>query len=335
MGFSLIKYPAIDAKLKGMYAKQLSNTDLLELIRQPDSISVISSLKTKFKPLEFLKDDATRVETEDALDSVLIEDIKKIRIYLSEEEKKIFDIFISKYEIKCLKSVLKNLISSSKIESNITDVEAWTSTIFKNIEKILNVQNVDEYLDAIKSSRYYLKISELVNKENIPIFELETSLDKEYFKILSKAVQGKSGTLKKIIGTRIDTLNLLWILRLKKFYSLPVSEIEKLLIPVNYELKKSQIKEIIEAEDYEEIQAILRKTYYQKLSYCDENDIEQEIKILLKHQYLSVLRQSKFDLSFVFAYIYLSEYQKSNIVHILGGIHYNFDKQEIEKRLII
>ena len=62
-----------------------------------------------------------------------------------------------------------------------------------------------------------MKISELVNKENIPIFELETSLDKEYFKILSKAVQGKSGTLKKIIGTRIDTLNLLWILRLKKF----------------------------------------------------------------------------------------------------------------------
>ena len=85
MGFSLIKYPAIDAKLKGMYAKQLSNTDLLELIRQPDSISVISSLKTKFKPLEFLKDDATRVETEDALDSVLIEDIKKIRIYLSDK----------------------------------------------------------------------------------------------------------------------------------------------------------------------------------------------------------------------------------------------------------
>jgi len=75
MGISLIKYPAIDAKLKGMYAKQLNKNDLLELSKQPDVLSVISSLKSKFSPLEGIRDKATRVEVEDALDNVLIEDI--------------------------------------------------------------------------------------------------------------------------------------------------------------------------------------------------------------------------------------------------------------------
>ena len=56
--------------------------DLLELSKQPDVISVISSLKSKFSPLEGIRDKATRVEVEDALDNVLIEDINKIKIYL-------------------------------------------------------------------------------------------------------------------------------------------------------------------------------------------------------------------------------------------------------------
>ena len=260
MGLSLIKYPAIDAKLKGMYAKQLSNTDLLELIRQPDSISVISSLKTKFKPLEFLKDDATRVETEDALDSVLIEDIKKIRIYLSEEEKKIFDIFISKYEIKCLKSILKNLISSSKIESNTADVDVWVNKIFKNIQGIVTAQTIPEYIDSVQKSDYAKTIEELVSKDNIPIFELETKLDKEYFLHLQRSIQNKSKEVKNIVGTRIDTLNIIWILRAKKYYSLSNEELKNLLIPIYYNLRKSNIEELIDANSFDEIQGILSKT---------------------------------------------------------------------------
>lgn len=335
MGLSLTKYPAIDAKLKGMYAKQLNKNDLLELSKQPDVISVISSLKSKFSPLESIRDKATRVEVEDALDNVLIEDINKIKIYLSNDEQKIFSVFISKYEIKCLKSILKNLISSSKIESNTADVDVWVNKIFKNIQGIATAQTIPEYIDSIQKSDYSKIIEELVSKDNIPIFELETKLDKEYFLHLYRSIQNKSKEVKNIVGTRIDTLNIIWILRAKKYYSLSNEELKNLLIPIYYNLRKSNIEELIDANSFDEIQTILSKTIYKKFANSTEESIEKDIKIYLKHQYEKILSQNKFDLSFVFSYIYLSEYQKSNVVHILGGIYYHLDKNKIESDLII
>ena len=155
----------------------------------------------------------------------------------------------------------------------------------------------------------------------------------KYNRLLTSALINT--TIKNIVGTRIDTLNIIWILRAKKYYSLSNEELENLLIPIYYNLRKSNIEELIDANSFDEIQTILSKTIYKKFANSTEESIEKDIKIYLKHQYEKILSQNKFDLSFVFSYIYLSEYQKINVVHILGGIYYHLDKNKIESDLII
>ena len=47
MSISAIKYPSINAKLKGMYAKRLKNDDLQDLAKQNNLKSAVAILKNK------------------------------------------------------------------------------------------------------------------------------------------------------------------------------------------------------------------------------------------------------------------------------------------------
>lgn len=335
MELSIIKYPAIDAKLKAMYSRNLSKEDILELSRQPDIPSVISTLKNKFEPLEQIKDKATRVEIEDSLDKVLIKDISKIQIYLTKHEKNIVFQFVSKYEIKCLKSALKNLISSSKIENNMADVDEWTSTIFKNIKELSSANTLSRYLSIVKNSTYYSTIIKYVDESNADILNLERALDVEYFKTLYSKVEKENMALKELIGKKIDLLNLIWIMRGKTYYKKSCEELEKLLIPINYDIRKSTLIDLANCDNYEDAKNIISQTAYKRFANIEIDNLEKEMKIYFKHECEKILKQSKFNLSFVFAYIILSEFQKENIVHIIGSVYYKLNKKEIEKELIL
>ena len=59
-------------------------------------------------------------------------------------------------------------------------------------------------------------------------------------------------------------LNLQFILRSKRYFSMAPADIYALLIPMNYKLKKEEIRAIVEAATYEESQQLFRKTYYGK-----------------------------------------------------------------------
>ena len=77
-----ITYPNINAKLKGMYAKTLSQEDLEDLLKQKTIKDAIIILKSKLKPLEDLKINATRIELESELDNLIISDIENIIVSL-------------------------------------------------------------------------------------------------------------------------------------------------------------------------------------------------------------------------------------------------------------
>ena len=47
MPISAIKYPSINAKLKAMYSRRLKKSDLIDLCKQNNLMSVIAILKNK------------------------------------------------------------------------------------------------------------------------------------------------------------------------------------------------------------------------------------------------------------------------------------------------
>ena len=225
-----VKYPNVNAKLRGMHAKRISKTDLEDLIKQNNLKNAVLLLKEKSDIFKKADENIDRLEIESLLEEDQINDIVKIRKLLSKNDLELFEMFLLKYEIKCIKSIFRKLFSDDKTNDIIIqNVKRWTITLFEDIKGIETVQNFYEFFEAIKRMKYNKILKKYQEQENINVFEVENEIDKLYFETLYDTVKTQTN-LRKIIGSEIDLLNVLWIFRMKKYYNFEEEKIKQILI---------------------------------------------------------------------------------------------------------
>lgn len=339
MDFSMWRYPSINAKIKGMYAQNLSSDDLNELIRQKDLKSAVYFLKNELEILKNIDDNSDRADVEKSLDLIFINDVRKIFRLLSNKGKEFFMQFILKYEIRCIKSVLKRIIINSSLDNNLTNVDLWCKNIFLNIKDITFVNTIEQFLEIISKRPYYKVIKNYLNEvddiKNVSIFELESRLDKFYFQTFYRYAKNQNTELASIVGTQIDLLNIIWIYRGKKYYNLSPEQLKMVMIDVSYKLSKKNIEKLLNSNTFIEFKEIILKTPYKGIVKNDESSIERNEKYFLYKMYKKIFRTSMFDSSVIFCYMYLQEIQDSNIINIIGGIKYNLDMNSIKNKVIM
>lgn len=329
---SLIKYPNLNAKLKAMYANRLTKENINNLIKQNDIKNVILLLKNKSDIFKNWQENIDRLEIEKLLDESLLKDILKIKKLLNKADNILFDMFLRQYEIKCVKSILRKLYSDDKTDDIIVqNVKTWTTSLFQEIKGIETIENFDDFFKAIKRMGHYSFIKKYEDNENINIFEIENEIDKLYFENLYDKVESNKN-LKKIIGSEIDLLNIEWIIRIKKFYNFDKQRLFQILINRYYRIKPSIIKEIINANSYDEIKSILSKTVYKNV-FTAETDFEDNTDRLLYQINYKVFKEDVLSIAYIFAYINLVDYENNDIINVIEGIRYGMDKSEIIKRL--
>ena len=331
---SKIKYPALNAKMKGMYTKELSNEELDELLRLSTLKDVIFYLKTKFSSLENINENMNRREIEQELNNLFIEDILKITKYLNKNEKKIFMNFLSKYEINIVKNVFRNVTTNRDARNYLRNVDNWTGKMFTSLQKINDVTNEKEFLEIIRNQNYYYIFEEYANSENeFPLEELEIKLDKYYFEKIFNEAKDYNKELVNMIGTEIDLLNIITIYRVNKYFYYSEYETQKLLIPIFYKLNKNEVNELISSNSFDEMINILSKTQYNKI-FKEENYMEHDKNQYLYKIYIKYFKEKLFNICTVFCNINLIDIEIKNIINIIEGIRYNIDKTEIQKKIV-
>ena len=330
-----LKYANINAKLKGMHAKFLSKEDLEQLSKQNDFKNAVYFLKNEFEVLENINENSDRRIIERELDKTIIEDIEKIKKILNSSDKEIFNLFISRYEINCIIESLKNIIYKKDLSDSKEIVSVWTDRVFKYIKDIENSKSIDQYLERLRKSKYYIVVKEYLDEKNEKIANLDTKLNKIYFKDLDNSLKELNGRTIELIGENIDLLNISWMYRMKKYYKMSPDEIQKRLIDVNYKLDNKEIKNIIDSEDIEDLkQKLISTNYAHIVEKASEDNLELEVNKYLFRKYKKCFIESEYSISTVISYMMLKEFQKQNIINILGAISYNLDKKEILNRII-
>ena len=241
-----VKYPNLNSKIKGMYAKRITKNDLEDLIKQNNLKNAILLLKSKCDIFKNADENIDRLEIESLLEKDQINDILKIQKLLDNKDKEIFEMFLLQYEIKCVKSIFRKLFSDDKTDDIIVqNVKMWTNALFNDIRGIETVQSFYEFFGAIKRMKYNKILKKYQEQENINVFEVENEIDKLYFETLYDTVKNEVNS-KKIIGSEIDLLNVLWIFRIKKYYNFESEKINQILIKRYYKLKPNIIQKIIQ-----------------------------------------------------------------------------------------
>lgn len=328
-----VKYPNLNAKLKGMYAKRITKSDLEDLIKQNNLKNAILLLKSKCDIFKNADENIDRLEVESLLERDKINDILKIQKLLDKKDIEIFEIFLLQYEIKCVKSIFRKLFSDDKTDDIIIkNVKMWDETLFKDIKGIETVQNFYEFFEAIKRMKYNKILKKYQEQENINVFEVENDIDKLYFETLYDTVKNEVNS-KKIIGSEIDLLNILWIFRMKKYYHLEDEKINQILIKRYYKLNPNIIKKVIQTNSFEEIKETMKKTVYINV-FTSENDLEEKIDKYLYEINKKIFRNDMTSIAYVLAYVNMIDYENNDIINTIEGIRYNMDKTEILKRLV-
>lgn len=332
MSISAIKYPSINAKLKGMYSKRLKNDDLQDLAKQNNLKSAVAILKNKSSSLNVLSEDADREQIEKVLNSEIIYDIEKIVKYLDKNDTQIFNLLISKYEIRCIKRAIKLLYSKNEYDENI---KIWTNTIFTDLKGLESIKSIDEFLKIINNTKYKKILKKYFENKNTEysIFEIENELDKMYLKSIYNSA-GNNKNLKKMIGAKIDFTNILWIYRMKKYYNFSEDKIEKSIIDINYALKKNQILSLVKAKNIEELNEILKKTVYSNISTDDIYELECNMKKYLHGLYIKNFKSNLLSINCIYSYLNLVELENKDIISIIEAVRYGIDKEKLLKKLI-
>lgn len=74
-----LKYPNLNSKLKGMYSKRITKTDLEDIIKQNSLKSAVLALKSKSDIFKNADENIDRLEIESLLEEEQINDILKIK----------------------------------------------------------------------------------------------------------------------------------------------------------------------------------------------------------------------------------------------------------------
>ena len=332
MSISAIKYPSINAKLKGMYAKRLKNDDLQDLAKQNNLKSAVAILKNKSSSLNVLSEDADREQIEKVLNGEIIYDIEKIVKYLDKNDTQIFNLLISKYEIRCIKKAIKLLYSKNEYDENI---KIWTNTIFTDLKGLESIKSIDEFIKIINNTKYKKILKKYFENKDTEysIFDIENELDKMYLKSIYNSA-GNNKNLKKMIGAKIDFTNILWIYRMKKYYNFSEDKIEKSIIDINYALKKNQILSLVKAKNIEELNEILKKTVYSNIATDDIYELECNMKKYLHGLYIKNFKSNLLSINCIYSYLNLVELENKDIISIIEAVRYGIDKEKLLKKLI-
>lgn len=328
-----IKYPAINAKMKGMYAKDFGNEEIDELLSQSDLNGAISFLKSKFKSLENLKDDANRREIEKALNTVYINEILKVFRYLNKSDREYLTKLLLRQEILCLKNIFRNLVTNRDVKKNMGDVSYLTQNLFTNIDGINEVTSRQEFYEVIKNEEYAKIFKDYIEEDEVLLDELEVRLDKYYYEKVFELAKGNK-ILEKLIGEEIDLNNLSWIVRSKKFFGYTKEEIEILLVPIYYNLSKKKTDKLLQAETYDDLKQELSNTKYKNV-LTEEASVEHDIDSFMYREYKKIFTYKIFDISTVYVMINMMHIDFNNIINIIEGIRYSRDTKQIQKKLIM
>lgn len=340
----VFRYSHLSTKIRAMKGKMLTKDDYEQMMNKQDVRSVAQFLKHHTYYQEALEDlnenDVHRGRFEILLYRAEISDALKIARYLTGNEKKIYRYVYRKQEIEDIKKMLRTLQVGEKLE-NIDRKILFISKYSKiDFNKALKAKTMSELIDSIKDTNFYPILKPLLIDDNqIDLFSAEMALGMYYYmKIydqLKTLVTGKDRELVNIFfGSDADLRNIMWIYRCKKYYSIDKEILYRYLIPYNYKLKKSEVKQMIEARDEEEIINIVRSGYYKHIFHEKSDDWEREFKSYFLAMQLKNMRLYPFSLAPILGYIYAKEMEIHNITTIIEGVRYKVNKEDIKKQLI-
>ncbi|WP_032121634.1 V-type ATPase subunit [Clostridium amazonitimonense] len=335
---SIVKFTAVNSKVKALKGKMLREEDFLELLQCKGLKNALAYLKEKTYYGEILKNyDLQKIhrgELEIILDRQYTKIFNKFINYFNGEFRKVIKNLFLRWEIEDLKIIIRGKYigrTKEEIKSNLIAKNPLNTIDY---DYLITSKSIEELIERLKGSIYYDGIKNLAKDvSDKGLFRIETELDFVYFSTLRKELKHldkeNKELIKDIIGLEADLSNLSWIYRGKKFYNISPEELFNYTIYDGYKLTEEKIKRICYANDMEEIYKIIEKTPYRWIYEIDDSiTVEKREREFQKKYFSKFIRENRANFSMVLSYLVLYRIEIKEIISIVEQKRYELDIKE-------
>jgi len=341
------RFAAVNTKAKALEGKLLKNKDYIELLNKKNEKEVLEYLKENTSYREILKDvDPDKIQS-DKIGLLLLRNLvahyEKFIHFFTAEYKKLFRIFLIRFEISDIKLFLKKLMgqgSLADIKDNFIISERNTHLDY---ERMLHSKSLEEFIENINDEAYRKLLKPYLEEEpERRLFYMEMALDRLYFKKIIDQINHLSKEDQKVFGEffgrQIDLMNLQWIYRGLKLYGLSPEELINYSLPGGLEFRYERLRSVCYSKSDEElIEKISHSSYGFLVDHQgDSREIymERRIQRYMYFYLLSHRKGNQMTLIQSISYLHLLEYEMRDIISILEAVRYGLKPEDAEHFLI-
>lgn len=231
-------------------------------------------------------------------------------------------------------------VQTEQFQSSLTQVADFFARYSKlDLQKLLYADSLADFVEATAGSQYYDILHLLYEQGDRRLIDYESAIDMRYFRNMWEKnsrdlPKADREIMEQTLGSRIDMLNLSWIYRSKKYYTMAEAEIFALLIPIRHKLKKEEIREMVTAADLDGFWQLVRRSYYGRVSgklLGDTVSMERWLTEVLEKIYRSSYQKQPYSIACLNTYFFLREQEIKRIINTIEEIRYGVNKTIYEK----
>lgn len=336
---NLLAYSGLTTKVRAMEAKLLKEKDFEEISAMksvPEIVSFLIANTTYRNVLENLDPELIhRGNIEKLLQLSLFHDYTKIYRFCNLEQRKMLRLYLKRYEVDlinyCLRIVINRYREPFDINYKRTFFDRYSQV---SIERMIRCRTTDEVIENLRDTEYYDTLRKLRDGRTATLFDYDLALNLYYFTSMwrgrKKALRKKELEIfTRECGSKINLLNIQWIYRAKKYFSLEPADIYALLIPIHYKMKTDLIREMVEAGSLEEFgQAVAKTSYARNYTFGSEYTVEKMYADCLYHLYLADRRSDPYSIASVNTYLFLKEQELEKLTTAMECVRYGVSPAE-------
>lgn len=345
---------AVTAKARVYRGRLLSPDDYLRLL-EFETVGEIGSYLAKsgaYSPYISVPppESLHRGDLEAIITSVpLLEEIPFCR-YLGPERSSLLRAWGERFDVDVIKRVLRMITTGVGNREALRKRVSTVPITVADGGKLLAARTLRDVLDSLRGYPLYNILSEplkRMEKEGGTLFRAKMAMDTFFLtRILSRGgrLPGSEGQgVRQIFGTRADLINIYWIYRSRRFFSLTPEEALGMTLPVRYRISFETLSSFAFAPDVPSMVKLLRESVYGGAFGTDRSGETTEVnEMTLEHNLYRILWKNASKIfgsgssgvHVVLAYLTLRELEVKDLFTIIEDVRYHYDKKKAREFLI-
>ncbi len=343
----LATYAFTNAKVRAMLSYLIDPSTFASLLDSKNIYELIDILKkTRYGDI-FASVNPDSLNLFSLERKLLLNDISiygKVHDSLSgKREREFVSILTQRYEIEDLKVVLRLWYSKEPVRCE--DYVLGQKIKYDiDYEKIASAEMIEEIIVLLDKTDYKepLLLARDKFKSTKSLFFLEASLDIDYYKRLTACIDTFSAADKKaaskILAVEVDSENIQWLIKMRKYYGLALSDMLEWIMPGGSMKADSTLLNLYASDGIAKvIESVALGPYLPIKDLAEENIhlIENFLHEILLKEVKRALGGNPFTIGTVFGYLILKRRETKNIISLLYAKAYGVKKEDLPRLINI